>query len=158
MVVQIADQYHLPHSLIGIEITEEEKIRSDATAQKCLAALHEAGFLILLDDFGTGFTAFTDLQEYQIDQVKIDRDMLLQTKEEKGSILYNNLVRMAKELGYTVLCEGVETAEQLEQVRRSGADVVQGYYYYPPLAAEEFERLLGSAAIAGERADGTYAR
>ena len=58
--------------------------------------------------------------------------------------------RLAKELGCIVLCEGIETAEQLEWVRRSGADVVQGYYYYPPLPAEEFEKILGCAAIPGE--------
>ena len=145
MVIDTADRYDLPHHLIGIEITEEERSRSGETARKCLSQLHEAGFRIFLDDFGRGYTTFSDFQEYQIDLVKVDRDLLLQAREKRGSILYDNLVRMAKELGCTVLCEGIETEEQLERVRRSGADVVQGYYYYPPLPAEEFERILGCA-------------
>lgn len=149
MVMETAERYKLDHSRIGIEITEEEQVRSDTVAGQCLAALHQAGFRILLDDFGTGVTAFTDLRKYPIDEIKIDRELLCQAREEKGSILYCNLVRMAKELGYSVLCEGVETSEQMALVKRSGADSAQGYYYYPPLSAEEFERLIGSVAIAG---------
>lgn len=150
MVIRTADKYNLPHHLIGIEITEEERSQSDSAARKCLSQLHEAGFRIFLDDFGRGYTTFSDFQEYQIDLVKVDRDLLLQAHEKRGGILYDSLIRMAKELGCIVLCEGIETAEQLEWVRRSGADVVQGYYYYPPLPAEEFEKILGCAAIPGE--------
>ena len=150
MVICTADKYALPHHLIGIEITEEERSQSASAARKCLSQLHEAGFRIFLDDFGRGYTTFSDFQEYQIDLVKVDRDLLLQSHEKRGGILYDSLIRMAKELGCAVLCEGIETEEQLERVRRSGADAVQGYYYYPPLPAEEFEKILGCPAIPGE--------
>lgn len=146
-ITRITDEYALPHGVVAVEITEEERESSHPNVLKNLNALHEAGFIIFLDDFGSGFTSFDDLQNYSIDVVKIDKKILDQAGTEKGRIIFENMAGMAKQLGCTVLCEGVETAEQVETARAAGCDLIQGFYYYRALPADEFSRLLGRRAV-----------
>lgn len=142
-IIQIADSYHIPHDILAVEITEEEQEKSHPNVRSNLNALHEAGFSIFLDDFGSGFTSLDDLQNYRIDVVKIDKKILNLTTTQKGRIVFSSVAAMARQLGCQVLCEGVETAEQLETAQAAECDLIQGFYYYHSLPAEEFSCLLG---------------
>ena len=113
-----------------------------------LAALRKAGFALFLDDFGVGYTSLADLRDHVVDIIKLDKSLLDHTDTERGRILYQNVVRLSKELGMKVLSEGVENEEELHLVRAMGCDLIQGYYYSRPLRAEDFSKLLRDAESA----------
>ena len=108
-----------------------------------LTALKEKGISILLDDFGSGYATFGDLQNLDISIVKIDSIITQNAVTENGYIILENIVRMAKSIGFKTLCEGVETKEQEEAAIRAGCDLLQGFYYYKPMSAVMLENLLG---------------
>ena len=107
-----------------------------------LSVLKEKGISILLDDFGSGYTTFGDLQNLDISIVKIDSVITQNAVTENGYIILENIVRMAKSIGFKTLCEGVETKEQEEAAVRAGCDLLQGFYYYKPMPAVVLESLL----------------
>ena len=142
-VIRIAGQYGVPHEILALEITEEEQEIESGQVGRNLELLRQEGFVIFLDDFGCGFTSFGDLQHYAIDVVKVDKSILDNAETEKGCVIFRHVVKMASELGYTVLCEGVETQEQADMVKEAGCDIIQGSHYYRALPAGEFQKLLG---------------
>ena len=96
-----------------------------------------------MDDFGSGYSSLNMLKDAPVDVIKIDRffiDEIMATK--RGRIIIENSVSMSKQLGLSVVAEGVETREQVEFLKAINCDVAQGYYYSKPVPAEEFERLL----------------
>lgn len=141
-ITAIADEYGVPHRLFVIEMTEEEQEKESAVVMQNLEQLKKAGFTTALDDFGCGFTSFSDLQNYPVDMVKLDKSIMDNAETEKGRIILKNILKMINDLGCVVLCESVETKEQLELVRDIGCDIIQGFYFYKPLSVEKFEELL----------------
>ncbi|MBR4890776.1 MAG: EAL domain-containing protein [Clostridia bacterium] len=138
----IADRYKFDKSKLAIEITEDaiEKEREMATENVVL--LKEFGFMVYLDDLGSGHTSLLNLCEYPIDVVKIDRDILLKTDTERGKDLFCGITALAHSLDMSVVCEGVETAEQNKIVTESACDYIQGWYYSKALPAEECEAFV----------------
>ena len=153
-VTDIADRYGLPHRCIAVEITEEVQASSDQALERSLTQLHQAGFTIFLDDFGAGVTSLADLHRLPIDVVKLDKSLLEGAQTQRGRALLRSVVRLAGDLGFLVLCEGIEREEQAALARWAGCRLAQGYYYYQPLPAPEFLRLLPDAR-AGEPEWGT---
>ena len=117
-----------------------------------LRQLHEEGFLIFLDDFGAGVTTLAELWQLPIDVVKMDKGLLDAAETERGRLLFCDLVRLAKDLGCLVLCEGIERAEQAELARGAGCDFAQGYYFSAPVSAADFLALLPDARATKEQA------
>ena len=146
---RIADQYDFRHASLVIEITEDamenNKEAAFANASKC----KEMGFRIALDDAGSGYTSFSDLRDYPIDIVKIDRSLLNAAVGQRDDALLKGMIALAHSMGMTVLCEGVETEDQAELLRCLGCDYMQGYYYYRALPQEEADRVLNGKAKAG---------
>ena len=97
-----------------------------------------------IDDFGTGYSSLNLLTDLDVDVVKLDKSysIRLNNDEEKTKILIHNIVNMVHELGFKVIAEGVETAEQADFLRGIGCSTVQGYLFDQPLTLEEFERRL----------------
>ena len=143
-ITSIAEKYELNSSCLAVEILEDKNITDEARAQMMenLTALKERGISVLLDDFGSGYATFGDLQNLDISIVKIDSVITQNSVTENGYIILENIVRMAKSIGFKTLCEGVETAEQEEAAIRAGCDLLQGYYYYKPMPAVMLENLL----------------
>lgn len=134
------DRYGIPHSHIAFELTESAFVE-DSDQMACLAhALHEQGFLLNIDDFGTGYASLNMLGTITADILKIDRSLIsdYETNPRSGIIL-RKVVEMAHETHMTVVCEGVETAEQCAFLQQLGCDVAQGFYFYRPMPADEFE-------------------
>ena len=101
---------------------------------------------ILLDDFGSGFSSFGMLQDYDFDILKIDMSFIRKIGENpKTKSIVHSIIGMAHEIGIKTVAEGVETEEQVSFLRQSGCDYIQGYYYSKPLPEEEFVEFLENA-------------
>ena len=107
-----------------------------------LLALKKKGMSILLDDFGSGFTTFADLQYLDISIVKIDKSITQNAVTDTGFIILKNIITTAKKIGIKTLCEGVETKQQEAAALRAGCDLLQGFYYYKPMPVAALESLL----------------
>ena len=143
-VLGIAQKYDLKLSCLAVEILEDKNVSGEAKKQMRdnLAALKEKGMGVLLDDFGSGFTTFGDLQNLDISIVKIDKAITQNAVTETGFIILKNIISTSKDIGFKTLCEGVETKEQEEAAIRAGCDLLQGFYYYRPMPVAMLEKLL----------------
>ncbi|MEG1495985.1 MAG: EAL domain-containing protein [Clostridiales bacterium] len=136
-------QYNVPTNMIELEITENLVYTDLDKLIKVLLILHQKGFHILLDDFGSGYSSLNVLKDLQVDTLKLDRFMMGETMNtQRGKTVVANIIRMAKELKMSVVAEGVETYEQVVFLRECHCETAQGFYYSPPVSAEAFEKLL----------------
>lgn len=126
--------------LLELEITETA---SDQQISKKALQLKEAGFTLLMDDFGSGYSSLNILLETPFDVIKLDKKFMENMiVSSKGRLILEQVVLMASKLELGLLAEGVETKEQIEMLRNIGCDQVQGYYYAKPMPEEEFFELL----------------
>ncbi len=139
----ISNSFTFDKSKIAIEITEDAMEKNRETATKNVRLCKELGFRVYLDDLGSGYTSLANLCDYPIDVVKIDRDILLKTENQRGKELFTGIIALAHSLGIKVICEGVETAEQNTLVSSSACDFIQGWYYSKALPLEECESFIG---------------
>lgn len=138
-LVRRLKQYEVESNLIEIEITESAFIEDqDAMIQK-VRAIKEEGFDVSIDDFGTGYSSLSMLTKLPADVVKIDKDFLENGEKVSAKDMLHNVIHLIKDNKMSVICEGVETAEQAEFLAKAGCDMGQGYYFSPPLPVQEFE-------------------
>lgn len=124
---------------VPIEITESAAVEGKEI--KVLAdAFYEAGFLLHMDDFGSGRSSLNDLNVFHFDAVKFDKSLIDYIGDRDGELLLMYTMALGKELGLHLVAEGVEDKKQLEFLRENGCDVVQGYYYAKPMPIEEYEK------------------
>jgi EAL domain-containing protein (putative c-di-GMP-specific phosphodiesterase class I) len=141
--VATAQELGLADGALAIEITEGLLLEGDSEVNRQLETLRQGGFLVSLDDFGTGFSSLSYLHQYAIDLLKIDQRFVRNLRPgTKDLALCKAIITMAHELGLQVVAEGVETQEQFELLRSAGCDYGQGYLFARPLPAEAFEQLL----------------
>ena len=100
------------------------------------------GVRVVFDDFGMGFSSFHDLQEYPMDGLKLDKQLVDNMWTAQGRVLLAALVRTGHELGLTILAEGVEEERQLEVLRQLGCDMLQGFHFSVPLPAGQAKELI----------------
>lgn len=141
-VRKVAKNFHFDYSRLVIEITEDTMETDPEKAFANIRACKEMGFRIALDDLGSGNTSFSDLRDYPLDVIKIDRSILLSAVDEKGIALLGGIIELAHRLKLSVLCEGVETEKQYEMLKMLDCDYLQGYYFYHAVPCEEAERYL----------------
>ena len=144
-IINIAEKYDLKFSCLAVEILEDKNVSGEAKKQMIenLSTLKERGISILLDDFGSGYTTFGDLQNLDISIVKIDKAITQNSVTETGFIILKNIIRTAQDIGFKALCEGVETKEQEEAAIKAGCDFLQGFYYYRPMPVAQLEKVFG---------------
>ncbi len=139
----ILDEFSLSSDDLMLEITESAYADSADRLIEVVNSLRDKGFKIEMDDFGSGYSSLNMLTEIPIDVLKIDmqfiRRMLLDDKNLK---LVRLVMDIAEFLDVPVVAEGVEEEEQLNVLRQMGCDIVQGYYFSPPLPAERFDELI----------------
>lgn len=130
---------------VRIEVTETAVAQNRDTAIELLANLRKKGIRIAIDDFGTGYSSLSYLQNMPYDEIKIDKSFVdLIDKGETAANICRTIIRMAHELGKTSVAEGVESQAQVNFLRDSGCDVVQGYFYAKPMAFDEFVAFIGT--------------
>ncbi|QHQ62354.1 EAL domain-containing protein [Anaerocolumna sedimenticola] len=136
-------KYNLPTNLIEIEITESIFLNGLDRLKRFLGNLREKGFLISIDDFGSGFSSLNLLKTLPVDILKLDKDFLTyDVMDDKDKIVIANIINLAKGLGLKVISEGVETLDQARFLKENHCDMVQGYFFYKPMPMEELEKLL----------------
>ena len=143
-ITNIAEKYDLKFSCLAVEILEDKNIMGKAKQQMIdnLSLLKEKGISILLDDFGSGYTTFGDLQNLDISIIKIDKSITQNSVTETGFKILKNIIQTAKDIGFKTLCEGIETKEQEDAAIEAGCDLLQGFYYYKPMSVATLENLF----------------
>ncbi len=140
----IRQKYGVPSQYVRIEITESSALGSSHFINKALAILHGYGFIVEMDDFGSGYSSLNVLKDLDFDIIKLD--MRFFEKEQaptgRGGIILSSVVRMVNWLQLPLIVEGVEVTEQADFLRSIGCDHIQGYLYSKPLPEAEFERRL----------------
>ena len=132
---------------LEIEITEGAMMQDMTAAIRVTAQLKELGVRLSLDDFGTGYSSLAYLSRFPIDVVKVDQSFIrdIITNPANAAIVQAT-VAMSQKLGKVVIAEGVETEEQLQYLRRSDCDEVQGFLFSPAVPADEIARMLREGA------------
>ena len=141
---RLLKKYNLPAKYVKTEITESAYAEEDAMINDTVDRLREGGFLVMMDDFGSGYSSLNMLKSVPVDVIKIDMRFLEITEEEeqKGIGILESIVNMARLMGLPIIVEGVETQRQEDVLRHMGCRYTQGYYYYKPLPIDQFETLL----------------
>lgn len=138
-IVEIVDNYQVPHSGLEFELTETAYFSDSIEAGKVMAQLETAGFTTSVDDFGSGYSVMNMLVNIPASTVKIDKVFMNDSqKSERGRKFLEKMIGIIHELGYRVLCEGIETLEQYEMLLAMGCDEGQGYYFARPMPMEAF--------------------
>lgn len=139
----IVRKYNLPTDLIKIEITESAYADDPTLVQEAVKKLHEYGFVVLMDDFGSGYSSLNTLKDLPIDVLKIDMKFMDSfDQNQKSAVILEAVIRMAKWMKLRTVAEGVETKKEWDYLRSMECDVVQGYYFYRPMPEKDFEELL----------------
>lgn len=141
----LVDKYQVDKSLIKVEITESAYTENEGKIFHTIKELKKAGFTILMDDFGSGYSSLNMLKSAVVDVIKIDMQFLDMSEEEtrKGIDILESVINMSSTMGIPVIVEGVETKKQEDYLVGMGCRYAQGYYYYSPMPVQEFAKLLG---------------
>lgn len=132
----------LPEQIM-LEITESLLVGGADNVVSIMNELVAMGLLLALDDFGTGYSSLAYLKKFPISTLKIDRSFVIGLPfEENDCAIARAIVTMAQQLRQEIVAEGVETAEQMSFLRELGCDQLQGYFFSPPVPADDFARML----------------
>jgi len=135
---------------IHLEITETAYTKNPSQLIEVVENLKRLGFIIEMDDFGSGYSSLNMLSELPVDVLKLDMRFLQnQATEENSTDILAFIISLAKWMNLDVIAEGVETVEQVKILRHMDCNYVQGYYYSKPLAEKEFSSLLAQSKITG---------
>lgn len=139
--VEIKQRFQIPNGLLELECTESVFADNIKRLNKIVQIMHQYGFLFSIDDFGSGYSSLNMLKDIEVDVLKLDMMFFRNgLSEKRDRAIVSSIITMAKTLGMVIVAEGVEEKEQLEALETYGCDIVQGYYFGPPVSAMEFER------------------
>lgn len=148
LICGLVEKYHIPPRLLQLELTESAYTSNPKAIRDTMERLQEAGFSILMDDFGSGYSSLNVLKDIAVDILKIDMKFLSDTdKQGRSENILASVVRMAKWLDMPVVAEGVERREQVDFLKSIGCEYVQGYYFARPMPVEDYENLAFSENI-----------
>lgn len=143
-LLMLLKKYELSPKYLKAEITESAYAEENSTINSTVERLREAGFLVMMDDFGSGYSSLNMLKSISVDVLKIDMRFLeiSEAEEHKGIGILESIVNMARMMVLPIIVEGVETIQQENILRNMGCRYTQGYYYYKPLPLQQFEAVL----------------
>lgn len=140
-ITDVINEYSIPLEYIELEITESVLLDDMQYAIDTIEELHNLGFRIAMDDFGSGYSSLNILNKLSLDVLKLDKEFLNDaTNSKKGKIVINDIIKLAKHLNMEVICEGVETREQVDYLKTTECDKIQGYFYAKPMSLINFEK------------------
>ncbi len=135
----IAQKYDVPTNELELEITENTFLKDSSELLKMIELLQKKGFMISIDDFGSGFSALSLLKDLQVNTIKIDRDFLtVSSDSSRGKKVIKSVIAMCRDLKMDVITEGIEKKEQIDFITRCGCQIGQGFYYSEPLPLDKF--------------------
>ncbi|WP_244835150.1 bifunctional diguanylate cyclase/phosphodiesterase [Clostridium sp. BJN0001] len=136
-------KYDISTNLLELEVTESALFEKQDEFNKVLSKLKEEGFVLEMDDFGSGYSSLNMLKDSPVDVVKIDREFLNEVMESKrGKSIISHTISMINDIGLRVVAEGVENKLQADFLLNCGCNIAQGYYYSKPITVSEFEKKL----------------
>lgn len=137
----LVEKYDIKPEKLKLEITETALMSDLEKNMEIIRRLQKYGFLIEIDDFGSGYSSLNMLKDISADILKIDMGFLRASENEiKGQDILESIITLAGKLGMEVITEGVETSAQLGMLTEMGCNLFQGYYFSKPVSVEEFER------------------
>ena len=141
-IIEKTNRYNIPHSLLMFEITESVYSENPEELLKVMHALQDEGFLILMDDFGSGYSSLNVLKDVPINILKLDSMFSKEIgKSERAENIIRSIVNMASLLALPLIIEGIETREQVDFYKLLGCNTLQGFYFSKPLPIEQFLSL-----------------
>lgn len=149
MLEETRKKYEVPSKYIRVEITESAALGNSQFINAAVKKLHSYGYIVEMDDFGSGYSSLNILKDIDFDIIKLDMRFLEseQGKKNRGGTILSSVVRMVNWLGLPIIAEGVEAVTQADFLRSIGCDCVQGFLYSKPLQQEAYEELISGAKI-----------
>ena len=137
---RLIEKYGIERKYLEIEITETVDQEQTSVG---IELLKQHGYMLLMDDFGSGYSSLNTLKDTLFDIIKIDREFLQDfVRSERGQKIVEHTIRMTQEIGLELVAEGVESHEQALFLSQCGCDTAQGYYYAKPMPVEQFNQHL----------------
>ncbi|MDD6395416.1 MAG: EAL domain-containing protein [Firmicutes bacterium] len=147
-ICAMVDKHRVPHKYIDIELTESACFDDMETLVNTMTNLKKMGFAVSMDDFGSGYSSLNLLKELPFDTLKIDGGFFKNvTNPNRANIVVKNIIGLAKSLNMNIVAEGIETEEQVNFLRTTECDLIQGYYYSKPISAGDFEKYMAKNSI-----------
>lgn len=142
-LVDLVERYKIPPKYLNLEITESVFSDNASVIQNAVGFLHKAGFTILMDDFGSGYSSLNTLKDVDLDVLKIDMKFFTKgATKEKAEKIIEAVVKMAESLDMPVIAEGVEEKGQVDFLSDLGCNYIQGYYFARPMPEEQYQKLI----------------
>ena len=146
---QTRREFDIPPKYLRFEITESSVKGDSQFINHVLDKLHQCGYIVEMDDFGSGYSSLTILKDVDFDLIKLDTRFFQDEQRQlgRGGLILQSVVRMINWLGLPMIAEGVEKLEQADLLRSIGCDYIQGYLYAKPMPEQAFETLLRGSHI-----------
>ena len=142
-ICEVVDSYAVPHKYIELELTESTFFEGKQILIDTLDKLRQEGFSVSMDDFGSGYSSLNSLKDLPLDVVKLDAGFFRQTDNEgKSDIVVRDTITLAKHLDMKIVAEGIETKSQVDFLKETDCDLIQGFYFAKPMPVNEFEDLI----------------
>ncbi len=138
-IKECVDKIGTPHNLIEIEVTESAFFDDKKVMIDTILKLKEYGFMVSMDDFGSGYSSLNSLKDMPLDVLKLDAEFFRgEVSGGRGEIVVSEAIKLAKNLNMVTVAEGVEEREQVEFLAKQGCDMIQGYVYDKPMPADNY--------------------
>ena len=148
MIDEVVTEFNIPKNMIHVEITESALTKDEENLKNAMARLHELGYAIWLDDFGSGYSSFNVLKDFDFDVLKLDMKFLVGFEGNvKAKTLIKSVINLADQIGIKTLCEGVETDEQAKFLNQVHCGRLQGWLIGKPIPYEEFKEKVISKQL-----------
>lgn len=145
---EIRKKYNIPVKYLRVELTESAVLGNSQRTNEVIDKLHDAGYIVEMDDFGSGYSSLNVLKELELDTIKLDMQFLREdNKSNKGGTILSSVVRMAKWLRIPVIAEGVENISQADFLTSIGCEYIQGFLYSKPLCEEKYMELVNDSFV-----------
>ena len=139
----LCEEFGLPQGTLRLEMTETAYVQHPETLVNVVTSLRDRGFIVEMDDFGSGYSSLNMLRNLPVDMLKLDMGFLRHgDSNSSDAVILNSVIRMAHGLNIPVIAEGVETIEQAEMLKTMGCRLMQGFFFAKPMPAQQYFRLL----------------
>ena len=143
MIDEVVNEYGISKDLLHVEITESALTKDEENLKRAMARLHQLGYAIWLDDFGSGYSSFNVLKDFDFDMLKLDMKFLVGFEgNAKAKTLIKAVVQLADQIGMKTLCEGVETLEEAEFLKSVNCGRLQGYLIGKPMPYDDLKQKI----------------
>lgn len=152
-ITGLVEKYKIKPACLKLEITETAFVLDVKKQMQLVRDLQEYGFVIEIDDFGSGYSSLNNLKEIMADMLKMDLKFFEKTGDgDRAEKIVTSVIKLANDLGMPVIAEGVETIEDVEVIRAAGCQIVQGYYFAKPMSVEDFEEFVSARSYGDMKA------